>query len=55
MLLGKEWDRNSGQVTYDNQVYETYSGSAFAGLLVNLKRANQLERKSSEVKGRVIQ
>jgi hypothetical protein len=55
VLLGKEWDRNSGQVTYDNQVYETYSGSAFAGLLVNLKRANKLERKSSEVKGRVIQ
>ncbi|MBK9271128.1 MAG: hypothetical protein IPM48_05995 [Saprospiraceae bacterium] len=54
LLLGKEWDRHSGMVTYNGQEYSTSSHSAFAGLLVNLKQSNRVEKKTQVVGGRKI-
>lgn len=55
VLLGKEWERNGGQVTYNNEIYYTPSQSAFTCLLIDLKRAKNIERKTIIVKGRKVE
>ncbi|MDQ3141497.1 MAG: hypothetical protein M3Q56_04535 [Bacteroidota bacterium] len=54
-LMGKEWSRNSGIVTYDEVPYYTSSESAYSCLLVDLKRAKNSIRKSYEVKGHKVE
>jgi len=54
LLLGKEWDRHSGIVTYNGQEFTTASSSAFAGLLINLKQSNRIEKQTQVVGGRKI-
>ena len=54
VLLGKEWDVRTGKITYNNEVYETSTESAFNSLLVNLKRANKLSRSKEIAEGRKI-
>jgi hypothetical protein len=51
VLFGKEWNRKSGIVTYDESEYFTTSESAFSGLMVDLQRANRLQRNTRVVKG----
>ncbi|NOT37080.1 MAG: hypothetical protein HOP11_06860 [Saprospiraceae bacterium] len=53
-LMAKEWDRYSGQVSYNGQIFETASHSAFSALLVNLKRAKKIERNREIAKGNKI-
>jgi hypothetical protein len=53
-ILGAEWDRQGGTVTYDGQQYQVDSAGALAGLLVNLKRARQVEVNSRVVGGRKV-
>lgn len=53
-LLGAEWDRQGGAVTYDGQQYQVDSSGAFSHLLVNLKRARDMEVKSRVAGGRRI-
>lgn len=55
VLLAKDWDRRSGKITYDGQVYNTTSESAFASLMVDLKHARQSTVKSRRVKGRTVE
>lgn len=55
VLLGKDWERSGGQVTYNNEVYYTPSQSAFTCLLIDLKRAKNIERKTLIVKGRKLE
>lgn len=55
VLLAKDWDRRSGEVSYDGKVYRTSSESAFAHLLINLKRIQRMERESRTVRGRTIE
>ncbi len=53
-LLGAEWDRQGGTVTYDGQTYEVDASGAFAHLLVNLKRARRVEVNSRVASGRKV-
>lgn len=53
-LLGKEWNKNIGKVTYNGVVYTTSTQSAYASLLVDLKRAKNIKYKSTTVGGRKI-
>lgn len=51
VLLGKEWDRNMGTISYNDASWFTASNSAYAGLLVDLKKAQSLEKSTRVVKG----
>lgn len=53
-LLGAEWDRQGGTVTYDDVQYQVDSAGALASLLVNLKRARKVEVNSRVVGGRRV-
>lgn len=55
VLLAKEWDRRQGKITYDGQVYNTSSESAFAALMVDLKRAKKSTVKSRRAEGRKVE
>jgi len=54
VLLAKDWDRRKGKVTYGNQIYNTNSESAFAGLLVDIKKAKNTKYTSKTATGRRI-
>ncbi len=51
VLLGKEWDRNMGTISYNESSWYTPSNSAYAGLLVDMKKARSLQKSSRVVKG----
>ena len=51
VLLAKDWDERSGQVTYGNKVYETSSESAYAALMVDIKRARKTKYRSKTAEG----
>ncbi len=53
-LLGAEWDRQGGAVTYDGQQYQVDANGAFSHLLVNLKRARNVEVNSRVAGGRRV-
>ncbi len=53
-LLGADWDREGGRVTYDDKSYQVDASGAFSHLLVNLKRARKLEVNSRVAGGRKI-
>ncbi|MBK6545494.1 MAG: hypothetical protein IPO78_03220 [Saprospiraceae bacterium] len=54
VLLGKEWNRNSGSITYQDANWYTTTESAYACLLVDLKRASSIQRNSKIVKGQRV-
>ncbi len=54
VLLAKDWSRNRGKVTYGNSVYSTHSSSAYASLMVDLKKARKQKHRKDKVGGRVI-
>jgi hypothetical protein len=54
VLLGKEWNRNSGTVTYQDASWYTTSESAFACLLVDLQHMSSVQRNSQVIKGHKI-
>jgi len=54
VLLAKDWSRNSGQVTYGGEVYETNSSSAYAALMVDIKRAGKTKYKSKTAGGKRV-
>ena len=54
VLLAKEWKQGMGKVTYDDQVWQTSSESAYSALLVNLKKANNRSYKKKTVSGRKV-
>jgi len=54
MLLGSEWDKYAGKVTYQGKTYSTSSKSAYAGLLVDLDKVSQVTRKRHTVAGRKV-
>jgi len=51
VMLAKEWDRRRGKVTYGGTTYETTSESAYAALMVDIKRAKKIKYKSKKVGG----
>lgn len=54
ILLAKEWNRNTGVISYNGQDYSTTSESAYASLLVDLKNARKISVKRRSADGRVI-
>lgn len=54
VLLGKDWNKRKGEVTYNGEKYNTTSTSAMATLLIDLEKINQVKVKSREARGRVI-
>lgn len=53
-LLGAEWDRQGGTVTYDGREYQVDATGALSNLLVNLKRARKVEVNSRVAGGRKV-
>jgi len=54
VLLAADWNKNTGKISYDKKVYNTTRNSAYASLLVDLKKAKQLTVKRRTAKGRTI-
>ena len=54
VLLGKEWKRNGGLVTYNGRTYKTDSDSAFSALMIDLKKIKKTKVQSRVAKGRKI-
>jgi len=55
VLLARDWDRRTGEISYDGKVYRTTSESAWAHLMVDLRRIQRMERESRTVKGRTVE
>lgn len=54
VLLAKEWNRRSGRVTYEGQLYRVDGRSAFAALMVDLKRLNKTIYDARRATGRRV-
>lgn len=54
VLLASEWNRREGQVTYEGKKYRVDNESAYAGLLVDLKKINQSAVNSRTAAGRKV-
>jgi hypothetical protein len=54
VLLASDWDQREGEVTYNGKKYRTPSTSAYAELLVDLDKMNQVTVKRRKAKGRTI-
>jgi hypothetical protein len=54
VLLAKEWNQRSGKVSYNSKTYTTSYESAYANLLVDLKKARNINYKSRTAKGRTV-
>jgi len=53
-LLASNWKRRKGEVTYDGRKYYTSGESAYAALMVDLKRIRKVSVKSRRAKGRTV-
>lgn len=53
-LLGKNWNRDYGEVTYRNKTYFVSRRSAMTGLLVDLKYKQQTRERRETLRGRRI-
>lgn len=54
VLLGKEWRRGRGKITYKEAVWDTTSESAYTSLLVDLKKARKLKYSRTTARGRKV-
>ena len=54
VLLAKEWKRNKGEITYEGKTYYTNSESAYASLMVDLKRGRNTKVKRRKANGRTL-
>jgi len=55
VLLARDWDRRTGKVSYDNKLYYTDSESAFAHLMVDLRRIQKMELERRTAGGRRVE
>ena len=53
-ILAKNWNRETGQVSYDGKDYVIEFTDAFASLLVDLKRTSKTDEESRKATGRKI-
>ena len=53
-LQAKDWNKRYGKVTYEGKQYKTSSESAYAALMVDLKRIRNTEVRSRVAKGRTV-
>lgn len=54
-LLASEWRRRGGVVTYDGRRFNVGSSSAYASLMVDLKKVRKISVKSRTVRGRKVE
>jgi hypothetical protein len=54
VLLASDWNRNTGEITYDNERYYTTSESALAHLLVDIKAAAKIRYSQERATGRTL-
>lgn len=54
VLLASDWDRRSGNVSYDNKTWRVSSDDAYAALLVDLRKINKVDVNSRVAKGRKV-
>lgn len=55
VLLASDWNKQSGEVTYQGKKWTTSSRSAFAGLTINLKNIDQYHTEARVAKGRTVE
>ncbi len=53
-LLGKDWNRNTGQVTYGNETFYTDSENALTSLMVNVNKVRSVTVDRSSPSGRKV-
>ena len=53
-LLAKDWGRRDGIITYGGTEYRTKSSSAYASLMVDIKKASNSVRRSNTASGRKV-
>ena len=53
-LRAKSWEKRRGKVTYDGRTYYTPAESAYAVLLVDLKKVTKTSKRSRTAKGRTV-
>ncbi len=54
VLMASDWDRKSGEVSYDNKTWKVSSDNAYSALLVDLRKINKVDVNSRVVKGRKV-
>ncbi len=54
VLLAKDWKRRYGTISYGNEIYETSNASAYAALMVDIKKARKVQVKTERAKGNRI-
>jgi hypothetical protein len=55
VLLASDWNRRAGTVTYEGRKFKVDAESAYASLLVDLKRSNSTAVKSRTAGGRKVE
>ncbi|HHJ49679.1 MAG TPA: hypothetical protein ENJ88_02090 [Phaeodactylibacter sp.] len=55
VLLADKWEKHQGTVTYGGSWYKVDASDAFAGLMVNLKRARKVQVKRRVAEGRTVE
>lgn len=53
-LLAKDWERDRGKVHYKGQLYDVDNSSAFAALMVDLRREGESQYETRRVQGRTV-
>ena len=54
VLLASDWNRRTGRVTYVDKKYKVDASSAYAGLLVDLKKTRQVSVNKRTARGRTV-
>ncbi len=54
VLLASDWKRNRGLVSYDDTKYYTPTSSAYAALMVDMKKIRRIALRSRTAKGRTV-
>lgn len=53
-LLAQDWERENGQVHYRDKLYDVDASSAYASLMVDLKREGDNQYTTHQAKGRTL-
>jgi hypothetical protein len=54
VMLASDWNRRSGEVTYDDKKWRVSSDDAYAALLVDLRKISKVDVNSRVAKGRKV-
>lgn len=54
VLLAKDWKKRKGKISYDDKIYFTDSESAYASLLVDLKKVRKVSLSKRKANGRTL-